>query len=130
MRPESAALLKQRAQSEGKDIPTSHCLPGGVPFSTLIAPFKMIQTPVEIIMLLEDNNPPRQIYTDGRNLPANPEPMWMGYSVGKWEGDTLVVDSVGLMIEPGSMDLVILTVNRCTSWSGSGVPTSVTWTSK
>ncbi len=95
MRPEAAAILKQRGESQGKDVPTSHCLPGGVPFSTLIAPFKMIQTPAEIIMLLEDNNPPRQIYTDGRKLPANPDPMWMGYSVGKWEGDTLVVDSVG-----------------------------------
>ena len=95
MRPEAAALLKQHAESQGKDVPTSHCLPGGVPFSTLVAPFKMIQTPMEIVMLLEDNNPPRQIYIDGRKLPANPETMWMGYSVGKWEGDTLVVDSFG-----------------------------------
>ena len=95
MRPEAAALFAQRAETRGKDIPTSHCLPGGVPFSTLIAPFKMIQTPLEIVMLLEDNNPPRQIYTDGRKLPDNPEPMWMGYSVGKWEGDILVVDSTG-----------------------------------
>src|SRR5438093_6653689 len=95
MRPEAARLFAQRGQTHGKDIPTSHCLPGGVPFSTLIAPFKMIQTPVEIVMLLEDNNPPRQIYTDDRKLPANPELMWMGYSVGKWEGDTLVVDSIG-----------------------------------
>jgi hypothetical protein len=95
MRPEAAAVLSERVQTRGQDIPTSHCLPGGVPFSTLIAPFKMIQTPVEIVMLLEDNNPPRQIYIDGRKLPANPESMWMGYSVGKWEGDTLVVDSIG-----------------------------------
>ena len=55
----------------------------------------MIQTPIEIVMILEDNNPPRQIYTDGRKLPADPEPMWMGYSAGKWEGDTLVVYSSG-----------------------------------
>ena len=95
MRPEAAALLKQRGQSQGRDVPTSHCLPGGVPFSTLVAPFKMIQAPMEIVMILEDTNPPRQIYTDGRKLPANPEPMWMGYSTGKWDGDTLVVDSVG-----------------------------------
>src|SRR2546422_592306 len=95
MRPEAAALLKQRGQSQGRDVPTSHCLPGGVPFSTLVAPFKMIQAPMEIVMILEDTNPPRQIYTDGRKLPANPEPMWMGYSTGKWDGDTLVVESVG-----------------------------------
>jgi hypothetical protein len=95
MRPEAAALFGQRAQTHGKDVPTSHCLPGGVPFSTLIAPFKMIQTPAEIVVLPEDNNPPRQIYTDGRTLPADPEPTWMGYSVGKWQGDTLVVDTIG-----------------------------------
>jgi len=95
MRPEAAALFAQRTQTHGKDIPTSHCLPGGVPFSTLIAPFKMIQTPTEMVLLLEDNNPPRQIYTDGRKLPGTPEPSWMGYSVGKWQGDTLVVDTIG-----------------------------------
>ncbi len=76
MRPEAAALFAQRTQTHGKDIPTSHCLPGGVPFSTLIAPFKMIQTPTEMVLLLEDNNPPRQIYTDGRKLPGTPEPSW------------------------------------------------------
>ena len=95
MRPETAAILRQRMQTFGKDGPTSHCLPGGIPFSTVITPFKMIQTPVEIVILLEDNNPPRQIYTDGRKLPPDPEPSWMGYSVGQWQGDTLVVDTVG-----------------------------------
>jgi hypothetical protein len=94
IRPEVAEVLKQRAQSFAKDIPTSHCLPGGVPFSTLIAPWKMIQTPAEIVILFEDNNPPRQIYLDGRKLPDYPEPSWMGYSIGKWQGDTLVVETV------------------------------------
>jgi hypothetical protein len=94
-RPDAARVLRQRMESFGRDIPTSRCQPGGVPFSTLIAPFKMVQTPVEIIMLLEDNNPPRQIYTDGRKLPDDPWPSWMGYSSGRWEGDTLVVDTVG-----------------------------------
>src|SRR5712691_10476646 len=95
IRPEAAALLRQRKATDGKDIPTSHCLPGGVPFSTLIAPFKMIQTPRVIAMLLEDNNPPRQIHTDGRKLPADPWPSWMGYSVGTWDHDTLVVETTG-----------------------------------
>ena len=95
MRPEAAATLRLRMQTLGKDGPSSHCLPAGVPFSTLITPFKMIQTPVEIVVLHEGNNPPRQIYTDGRKLSADPEPSWMGYSVGKWQGDTLVVDSNG-----------------------------------
>jgi hypothetical protein len=95
IRPEAAALLRQRMESYGKDSPTSHCLPGGVPFSSLIAPFKIVQMPKLIVMLLEDNNPPRQIHTDGRTLPADPWPSWMGYSVGKWEDDALTVDTIG-----------------------------------
>jgi hypothetical protein len=95
MRPEAAALFRQRGASQGRDIPTSHCLPGGVPFSTLIAPFKIVQTPELIVMLLEDNNPPRQIHTDGRTRPADPWPSWMGYSTGTWQGDTLVAETTG-----------------------------------
>jgi hypothetical protein len=95
IQPEVAVLLRQRKETSGKDIPTSHCLPGGVPFSSLIAPFKIIQTPRVIAILLEDNNPPRQIHTDGRKLPADPWPTWMGYSVGKWDHDTLAVDTLG-----------------------------------
>jgi hypothetical protein len=66
-----------------------------VPFSTLIAPFKIVQTPELIVMLLEDNNPPRQIHTDGRTRPADPWPSWMGYSTGTWQGDTLVAETTG-----------------------------------
>ena len=95
MKPGTATLVQERTATQHRDSPTSHCLPGGVPFSTLIAPFKIIQTPIEIVMLLEDNNPPRQIYLDGRPLPKDPEPSWMGYSSGKWDGDTLVVDTIG-----------------------------------
>jgi hypothetical protein len=95
MKPAAAAQVRERTQRQQRDSPTSHCLPGGVPFSSFIAPFKVIQTPIEIVMLLEDNNPPRQIYLDGRPLPKDPEPSWMGYSSGKWDGDTLVVDTIG-----------------------------------
>src|SRR5262245_18170799 len=95
MRPEAAKLLQQRMASFGRDIPTSHCQPGGVPFSTLIAPFKMVQTSRQIVMILEDNNPARQIYTDGRTLPPDPWPAWMGYSSGRWDGEILVVDTLG-----------------------------------
>ena len=95
MRPAAAALFKQRMESDQRDIPTSHCLPGGIPFSSLIAPFKMIQTPGLTVMLFEDNNPPRQVYTDGRKHPSDPDPTWVGYSVGRWEADVLVVDSIG-----------------------------------
>ncbi len=95
IRPEAAAILRQRAETAGKDIPTSHCLPGGVPFSSLIAPFKIIQTPSLVAMLLEDNNPTRQIHIDGRKPPTDPWPAWMGYSVGRWDGDTLAVETTG-----------------------------------
>ena len=95
MRPEAAALLKQRMQSMGTLSPTLHCLPGGIPFSTILAPFKMVQASAEIVVLPEDNNPPRQIYIDGRSLPKDPDPSWMGYSAGRWEGDTLVVETIG-----------------------------------
>jgi hypothetical protein len=95
IRPEAAAIFRQRKEALGKDSPTSHCLPGAVPFSSLIAPFKIIQTPRVVVMLLEDNNPPRQIHTDRRTLPADPWPSWMGYSVGRWENDTLIADTIG-----------------------------------
>ncbi len=95
LRPEAAAMLRARQQTFGKDIPTSHCLPGGVPFSTLIAPFKIVQTPRVVVMILEDNNPARQIFTDGRKPPVDPAPAWMGYSVGRWQGDTLIVETTG-----------------------------------
>jgi hypothetical protein len=55
----------------------------------------VIQTPALILVRNEYENTFRQIYTDGRKAPAAPEPLWLGYSVGKWEADTLVVDTVG-----------------------------------
>jgi len=75
----------------------SHCLPLGIPSADIFsfAPFKIIQAQGVIVILYEVDNTRRQIYTDGRQLPADPQPMWLGYSVGKWEGDTLVVDSAG-----------------------------------
>ena len=68
----------------------------GVPADMFVMTFKMIQAPQEIVLLTELNSPSRQIYTDGRPLPKDPEPSWMGYSVGKWDGDTLVVETSGL----------------------------------
>ena len=94
MRPEAAALLRQRTQ-QGR--PSLNCLPWGVPASTLFAPVhKIVQTPGLIVIMLEvDSGATRQIYTDGRKLPVDPEPLWYGYSVGKWVGDTLVVETAG-----------------------------------
>ena len=96
IRPEAAKLFGQRASGGGKDFPTGHCLPAGVPTALLIPiPFKIIQTPGLIALLFEGDNTIRQIYTDGRTHPVDPQPLWLGYSVGKWERDTLVVDTVG-----------------------------------
>lgn len=91
-RPETEAILKKRANL---DFVTGRCLPAGVPASLFIYSFKLIQSPDEIVMLMDDGDPARQIHTDGRSLPQDPQPAWMGYSVGKWEGDTLAVDTTG-----------------------------------
>src|SRR5579863_5124945 len=95
MRPEAAAILNHRRESP-LEFPHTACLPGSIPLAMLTFTFKMIQAPQEIVMLTETADPPRQIYTDGRSLPKDPQPSWMGNSVGKWQGDTLVVETNGL----------------------------------
>jgi hypothetical protein len=94
MRPAAAALLRQRTQL---DRPSINCLPWGVPASTLFAPVhRIVQTPGLIVIMLEvDSGATRQVYTDGRKLPVDPEPLWYGYSAGKWDGDALVVETAG-----------------------------------
>ena len=94
LRPEAAALTEQR-QKSGKDFQSAYCLPSSLPASTLILNFKMVQAPGEIVVLHGNGDPARQIYIDGRNLPANPEPSWMGTSAGHWQDDTLVVETTG-----------------------------------
>jgi hypothetical protein len=94
IRPEAAALTLRNRQT--MDSPSSHCLPLGVPARELAwLPFKIFQTPEAIAIYYEVDGAFRQIHTDGRKLPVNPFPSWMGYSTGKWEGDTLVVDAAG-----------------------------------
>ena len=93
--PEGAAAYK-RHQATPFQYPHTQCLPDGIPADMLVMTFKMIQAPREIVTLTEIGSPPRQIFTDGRGLPKDPDPSWMGNSVGKWEGDTLVVETNGL----------------------------------
>jgi hypothetical protein len=94
IRPEGLALMRKRPKNYV--MPNERCLPQGVPRSELISyPFKIVQTPQELVLMFEVDNTRRQIYTDGRKLPPDPNPAWLGYSVGHWEGDTLVVDSTG-----------------------------------
>jgi len=95
LRPEAAAIVKHR-QASPLEARHLQCLPGSIPMGLLILTFKIIQTPEEIVMLTETADPPRQIHMDGRALPKNPDPTWMGYSVGHWEGATLVVETNGL----------------------------------
>jgi hypothetical protein len=97
MRPEAAAIFARRFPAGPEVLPSTHCLPLGIPLVTLLSEVtKVIQTPGLIVIMLELDNGYRQIYTDGRKLPVDPSPSWLGYSTGKWEGDTLVVETTGL----------------------------------
>jgi len=90
-----AELLRKHGQP-GVFNPTLNCLPDGVPHGDLLPePFKIIHSAGVIVMLYEVETTFRQIFTDGRKLPADPSPAWQGYSVGRWEGDTLVIDTAG-----------------------------------
>jgi hypothetical protein len=91
--PAAAAAFSARARG---DVPASRCQPWGMPMlDTIPYPSKIVQTPGVIYILSEADMSFRQIYTDGRQHTPDPQPSWLGYSVGKWEGDTLVVDTVG-----------------------------------
>jgi hypothetical protein len=94
--PWAAELHRQRVADNSKDNPDAHCLPMGMmQFHNHGEPRKMIQTPQVIVILYEANAGIRQIFTDGRPLPKDPDPWWYGYSTGHWEGDTLVVQTAG-----------------------------------
>jgi hypothetical protein len=76
--------------------PILRCNPDGIPkLLGVPQPFEIVQTPNRIFMFFEHNRHWRTIWIDGRKLPEDPDPSWMGYSVGKWEGNTLVVESTG-----------------------------------
>jgi hypothetical protein len=94
--PWAAALVKARAEQLGKDDPIGLCRPGGAVRFLTFPPFrKLIQGSGLLVILSERDVTYRQLFTDGRPLPADPEPTWNGYSSGRWQGDTLVVDSHG-----------------------------------
>jgi len=101
-------LRAQRVADNQKDNPDALCLPMG--FMQLHGhpqPRKIVQTPELIVIMYEGNQGLRQIFLDGRELPEVNEdlqPWWYGYSVGRWEGDTLVVESVGFR-EDGWLDV-------------------------
>ena len=95
VQPWAETLYKQRREDLGKDSPFTGCLPSG-PAMNLnpVAMTRIMQTPGLIAILSEDLTY-RLIFLDGRELPKDPNPTFMGYSVGHWDGDTLVVESNG-----------------------------------
>jgi hypothetical protein len=94
IRPEASKILRGRAPGNG---PGDHCLPIGIPAAGLLSePNKIVQSPRLTVIMYETDGTHRQIYTDGRTLPKEFEqPSWLGYSAGKWVGDTLVVETGG-----------------------------------
>jgi hypothetical protein len=94
--PWAADLVKKRRAEERLHDPLSYCLPPGpVRLHTWSTPRKIIQTPGLLVILNELNASYRQIFTDARPLPVDPNPSWNGYSSAKWEGDSLVVQTSG-----------------------------------
>lgn len=96
LRPEARTLYNERIANNGKDHPGAYCLPSGIPEKDNIPDgLKLVQTEDLTIVLHESRTIYRQIFTDGRPLPKNPQPTWMGYSIGYWEDDTFVVETIG-----------------------------------
>jgi Carboxypeptidase regulatory-like domain len=95
--PWAVAELQRRIGNGLKDAPHTRCLPQGIPTPASIGPFmaKTVQTPSLLVVLFEDTGGFRQIFLDGRPHPTDPDPSWVGHSIGKWDGDTLVVDTIG-----------------------------------
>jgi hypothetical protein len=95
--PWSRALTEERADgARGKDDPAAYCIPGMPKLVVLPYPYKIVQAPGMMLILYEGFTTYRQIFTDGRPLPKDAEPTWLGYSTGKWEGDSFVVDTVNI----------------------------------
>ncbi len=96
LRPSAVPIFQEHRAGLAKGISSTRCLPFGVPLmDTAASPYKIVETPGEIVVLYEQSTNFRQIYMDGRKLPEDPQPSWLGYSIGKWDGDALVVDSIG-----------------------------------
>ncbi|HEY7391927.1 MAG TPA: hypothetical protein VH640_25645 [Bryobacteraceae bacterium] len=97
MQPWASALEKERVAKDHGEDPLARCLPHGVPRVNTngLFPFKVIQTPGLVVILYEQLNLFRQVFLDGRRLGSDPNPTWLGYSTGHWDGDTLVVETSG-----------------------------------
>jgi hypothetical protein len=106
LQPWAAQLKAARKEQNSKENPDAHCLPMGlIQFHMHPQPRKVVQTPDVLVTLYEGNAGTRQIFTDGRSLPpADAQPWWYGYSTGRWDGDTLIVDT-GNFRDGGWLDI-------------------------
>jgi hypothetical protein len=96
LNPAAQKVLQERIDTNGKDHPGVRCWPSGIPEKLNIPDgLKLVQTPDLMLFLHESRTIYRQVFTDGRPLPKDPQPAWMGYSVGRWEGDTFIVETIG-----------------------------------
>jgi hypothetical protein len=95
-KPEIATLVAKRHADDSRDDPHVRCLPDNPPRHwTLPHLTKAVHTPKLLVLMYEVNAMYRQIFLDGRPFPSDMNPSWNGYSVGRWEGDTLVVETRG-----------------------------------
>jgi len=106
-KPEAQAVFRKRAAEYNLDNPASRCLPLGPGDIFFADESRIIQLPTEVALLRSGTagDDYRRIFLDGRELPKNPNPTWRGYSVGRWEGDTLVVETAGFN-DVGRLDQV------------------------
>jgi hypothetical protein len=99
--PAYAAKAQGRAANPAEDAQATNCLPPGLPaIMNQPYPIEILMTPGKVTMVIEAYTQVRHIYTDGRPLPADPDPLFYGTSVGHWEDDKLVVETVGLAQVP------------------------------
>jgi hypothetical protein len=96
VQPWAEALFLKRVRDSRRDSPLAQCRPVSVPFHNFFNLMRVVQSPNVMVLLYESpNSPLRTVYMDGRELPKDPNPTWLGYSIGRWEGDTLVITSAG-----------------------------------
>jgi len=98
IQPWAQALYQEHVFNLGADSPRAHCLPDPPPYYHLAGIARIVQTPALTVIINEgisNSGVTRTIHTDGRGLPEEMNPTWLGYSVGRWEGDTLVVTTAG-----------------------------------
>ena len=97
VRKEAADLRAQHQQRSNSGLDNlTRCLPASIPLATMLSEVtKIVQTPGLTLIMHEIDNATRQIYTDGRPHPVDPNPSWLGYSTGRWDNDTLVVETIG-----------------------------------